>query len=101
MIARHWHGKTLTEKADAYEEFLLRIAIPDYTAVDGLLEYRFLRRTEGKETHFDLFTYWTNMETIKKFAGDVAEKAKYYPEDKAYLLEFETNVKHYNVFAKN
>ena len=100
MIARHWHGKTLLEKADAYEKLMLNIAIPDYTAVDGLIDYRFLRRNEGNETHFDLFTYWNDLDAVKKFAGDNYKNARYYPEDKAYLLEFERYVKHYEVFAK-
>ena len=40
------------------------------------------------------------MEVIKNFAGENFEKAKYYPEDKIFLLEFEENVTHYEVFAK-
>lgn len=37
------------------------------------------------------------MEAIKKFAGEDYEKARYYPEDKDYLLEFEEKVAHYEV----
>ncbi len=29
------------------------------------------------------------------------EKAKYYPEDKDFLLKFEENVTHYEVFAES
>ena len=32
-------------------------------------------------------------------AGQDFEKAKYYPEDTQFLLEFEENVQHYEVFA--
>lgn len=38
--------------------------------------------------------------TIKKFAGEGFEKAKYYPEDAAFLLEFEPHVTHYEVLVK-
>lgn len=31
--------------------------------------------------HFNLITYWENLEAIKDFAGQDFEKAKYYPED--------------------
>lgn len=42
-----------------------------------------------------------NLEVIKNFAGEDFEKAKYYPEDKKYLLEFEEKVIHYEVFAED
>jgi hypothetical protein len=39
------------------------------------------------------------MEVIKNFASEDFEKAKYYPIDNDYLLEFEEKVQHYEVFA--
>jgi hypothetical protein len=33
-------------------------------------------------------------------AGDDFEKAKYYPEDDDFLLEFEEKVEHFEVFSK-
>lgn len=39
------------------------------------------------------------MEVIKNFAGTSFVKAKYYPEDDIFLLEFEEKVQHYEVFA--
>jgi hypothetical protein len=38
------------------------------------------------------------MESIKKFAGDEPELAKYYPEDDEFLLEKEKYVQMYQVF---
>ncbi len=35
------------------------------------------------------------IESVKKFAGKNYAKAKYYPEDEKYLLEFEPEVEHY------
>ena len=58
-----------------------------------------LRRAENNIGHFTLITFWENLEVIKNFAGDDFEKAKYYSEDKNYLLEFEEEVIHYEVFA--
>jgi hypothetical protein len=39
------------------------------------------------------------MEVIRNFAGRDVDKAKYYPEDNDFLLEFEDKVRHYEVFA--
>jgi hypothetical protein len=38
-------------------------------------------------------------EAIRTFAGREALKAKYYPEDKEFLLEFEPEVQHFTVVA--
>lgn len=37
MIARIWHGTTLTTKADEYLAFLQARAIPDYASTPGNL----------------------------------------------------------------
>ena len=99
MIARIWHGKTSVENFDSYTAFLKQVAIPDYQETEGFMSLSFLRKIEGDEGHFTLITYWDNLEVIKNFAGQDFEKAKYYPEDDAFLLEFEEKVQHHEVFA--
>jgi hypothetical protein len=97
MIARMWHGRVPTDKATAYREFLNAHAIPDYRSTDGNLSVYILERKEDEVTHFITLTFWMNAAVIKNFAGDDIEIAKYYPEDKDFLLEFERNVVHYEV----
>jgi heme-degrading monooxygenase HmoA len=97
MIARIWHGKTPTEKAEAYGQFLVERAIPDYRATPGNEGAYILRRLDGPETHFLTLTFWTSRGAIQAFAGQDIERAKYYPEDTEFLLEFEPNVTHYEV----
>jgi len=99
MIARIWHGKTSAAHFEEYSEFLRIRAIPDYQGTKGFLGLSFLRQIRGQEAHFTLLTYWENMEVIRNFAGADTEKAKYYPEDRNYLLEFEEHVSHHEVFA--
>jgi hypothetical protein len=43
-------------------------------------------------------TRWDSIESIKKFAGDQYEKARYYPDDTRYLLELEPTVLHCETF---
>ncbi|MEJ2052700.1 MAG: hypothetical protein P8X42_02160 [Calditrichaceae bacterium] len=100
MIARIWHGKTKITDYDAYTEFLKRVAIPDYKKTKGFMKLIFLRNQKDNTGHFTLITFWENLDVIKNFAGNNYEKAKYYPEDKDYLLEFEEKVIHYEVFAE-
>ena len=98
MIARIWEGRTSLEKADAYRKFLLKVAVHDYKSVKGLLGLKFLQREENNEAVFTLITFWPSINVIKKFAGADYEKAKYYPDDQEYLLEFPEKVKHFEVF---
>jgi heme-degrading monooxygenase HmoA len=100
MIVRMWHGRVLTSKADAYAEFTIGRAIPDYRSVKGNISAHVLRREEGEVTHFITLTFWDSLESIRGFAGENVELAKYYPEDKEYLLEFEPTVVHYEVVGQ-
>lgn len=101
MIARMWHGRVPTSKAGDYREFLKRRAIPDYQYVAGNISVHVLERQEGDVTHFIMLTYWENLEVIHSFAGGDIAKAKYYPEDKEFLLEFEPTVQHYEVIGQS
>ena len=97
MITRIWHGRVLTSKAKAYREFTIARAIPDYQSVEGNISVHVLERTEGEITHFITLTFWKDLDSIRAFAGDEVEAAKYYPEDQEFLLEFEPRVVHYEV----
>ncbi len=72
-------------------------AVPDYSGVAGCLGVYVLRRDENAVAHFQTLTFWKSEEAIRAFAGDEILKAKYYPEDVDFLLEFESNVRHYEV----
>ena len=100
MIARIWHGRTSAKDYEPYTGFMKERAIPDYQQTDGFVKLSFLRRLEQEVAHFTLITYWENLEVIRNFAGQDYEKAKYYPEDEHYLLEFEEKVIHHEVFAE-
>ena len=97
MIIRMWHGRVPSAKAAAYRQFLIARAIPDYQSVPGNLAVYILERPDGDVTHFITLTHWESMDAIKGFAGEDVEVAKYYPEDKDFLLEFEPTVVHYEV----
>lgn len=96
-----WHGRVPTIKAQAYRKFLNQRAIPDYQAVAGNISVHILERQEGEVTHFITMTFWENIEAIKGFAGKEVELAKYCPEDKDFLIEFEPRVVHYEVAGQS
>lgn len=99
MICRIWHGRTNLAKADEYEEFLKIRALPDYRSVPGNLDVFVMRRDEGDVTHFLTLSHWESEDAIRAFAGDDLLKAKYYLEDRDFLLEFEPTVQHFVITA--
>ena len=100
MIARMWHGVTAAEKADAYLDYLNETGVPDYRETEGNRGVYVLRRIEGDRAHFLTVSFWGSIEEVKAFAGSDPEKARYYPEDEMFLLEFEAQVKHYGVVVE-
>lgn len=99
MIARTWKGRVPAAKAVEYHEFLLRSGVPDYQATLGNRGVLVERRIEGNEAHFTLTTLWDSVASIKRFAGEDYERARYYPEDDDYLLERDTHVTHAEVLV--
>ena len=102
MIARIWHGKTTTEKADAYmKEYFLQTGLADYQATEGNQGVIILRNDENGQADFLMLTLWDSDESIRKFAAEDINKARYYPDDKKYFDEMESNVAHYEVLINN
>ena len=99
MIARLWHGRTATAKADEYLAFLQRRALPDYRGTPGNRAAFVLRRRDGDVTHFTTLTHWDSLRAIEAFAGADITHAKYYPEDAQFLLEFEPTVQHFELYS--
>jgi heme-degrading monooxygenase HmoA len=98
VITRVWHGRTKAEHADEYLQYVIDSGVSDYKTVEGNLSVEIWRRIDGDVCHFWTVTKWDSYDSIRKFAGDDAEKAKYYPEDSKYLLEFEPTVTHCETF---
>lgn len=101
MIVRVWHGRTKSEDAEEYADFMKRRAAPDYASVAGLRKLYFLRRTGEDAAHFLLVTIWDSIDSVKKFAGNQPEIAKYYPEDDSFLLEKKETSALYEIFLEN
>jgi heme-degrading monooxygenase HmoA len=97
MIARIWHVVVPAGKSDAYHQYLLQTGVPDYQRTPGNRGVYIFRRMEGDDAHFLLLTLWDSLDAIRAFAGPDVERAKYYPEDGAFLIELEPTVTHYEV----
>jgi hypothetical protein len=98
MIARLWHGMVPATKGDEYLDRMRKVALPDYKSTEGNRGAFCLFRVEGDVAHFDMLTFWEDIEAIKRFAGDEFRIAKYYDFDRGFLIELEPYVRHYVVY---
>jgi heme-degrading monooxygenase HmoA len=55
---------------------------------------------ENGRAEFVFVSLWDSMEAVRHFTGPEVDKAVYYPEDDAYLLEKEPGVTHYDVVVQ-
>ena len=98
MIVRIWHGRTKTQDAEIYCQYVTDSGMKDYTSVPGNLGAQIWQRAEGEITHIWTVSWWNDIESIRAFAGEEIQAAKYYEDDKRYLLEFEPTVEHCDAF---
>jgi len=98
MIARIWHGAVPVAKSDEYLERMRTVALPDYKSTVGNRGAFCLHRVQGDVAHFNMLTFWEDIEAIKRFAGNDFESARYYDFDRSFLIELEPNVQHYTIY---
>lgn len=94
------NSKSSHQRGKLVSPSVYRRAIPDYQSVEGNIDVYILERHEGEIAHFIALSLWENMNVIRGFAGEGVDIAKYYEEDKDFLLEFEPTVLHYEVVGR-
>lgn len=97
MLARIWRGVTPKAKAAEYVKYIEKTGVTEYRATPGNRAVLILTRDQNEQTEFLVLTLWDSLESIRAFAGDDVEAAKYYPEDAQFLLHFEPHVTHHQV----
>ncbi len=65
IVVRIWHGKVPKDKAEAYRDFLVRRAVPDYESVEGNLGVEILMGENGDVVDFLVLSYWESIDSIK------------------------------------
>jgi len=96
MISRIWHGWTDPANADAYEDMLRSVVLPEISErVNGYLGVYLLRRDHGQEVEFVTVTMFATFDAVRSFAGDAYEAAVIEPEAAKLLSRFDDRVAHY------
>ena len=98
MITRIWHGTTSLENSDEYLDKMKTVALPDYRSTPGNKGAYVLHRIEGGVAHFNMLTFWDDMDAVRNFAGEDSETPKYYEFDEKMLLELEDISRNYETY---
>ncbi len=98
MIARTWRGTVRTADGDRYVRYIEDTGIAEYKACAGNRGAWLLSRDLGDgRTEIVTLSFWVDRDSIREFAGDDIERAVFYPDDDAYLLERDLTVTHYEI----
>lgn len=97
MITRTWWGAARAGDADVYLEYVRRTGLQALGDTAGNRGVACLRRIVGDRAEFVVVSLWDSLEAIGAFAGEDVEKAVFYPEDAAYLLDREMTCAHWDV----
>ena len=97
MIARVWRSRVRSGMIDRYRAYIAETGLADYRATPGNQgAWMFTREREGFSEVITL-SLWDREESIAAFAGSDIMRARYYPEDQRFLLDFPERVEHYDV----
>lgn len=96
-VARAWRGRTRAEDYDAYATYLTETGVAALRATPGNQRVVVLRRRDGDEAEFWVISFWRDMGSIAAFAGEDPSRARYFPEDREFLLEMTPHVTHYEI----
>ena len=94
---RLWEGSTRASEADRYLEYLRRTGLADYERAAGSRGVIALRSVQGELADFLLLSVWDSEAAIRGFAGESIERARFYPEDDAFLVRRQEQVRHFQL----
>ena len=95
-IAREWHGKVPTARADEYQRYLGE-AIKKFATLPGNRGYQMMREPDGAVTHFAVISYWDSREAIHAYAGADISRVHALPRDAEFLIDPEPAVRNYDL----
>ncbi len=96
-IMREWRAEIRRELKDEYVAYVKATGIVGYKQSPGNLGAIIATRdVDARRTEIVTLSWWVDEESIKAFAGNDINRARYYPEDDRYLLTRPETVQHYD-----
>ena len=100
MVIREWRGRANAARTEDYPKHFRDNVIPQLRGVPGFAGACLSRRRVGEVVEFLVLTRWRSMDAIRAFAGADAEKAVVEPGAVAALIDFDAEVRHYEIVSE-
>jgi heme-degrading monooxygenase HmoA len=100
MIIREWRGRALFTDAARYPEHFRSNVLPQLKRRHGFVGAHFGRRDLGDKVEFLVLTRWASFDAIRAFAGADVAKAVLEPGALAALIDYDLDVRHYEVLEE-
>ena len=99
-VMRIWRGEVPTQRAAEYLARMTPAAMADYRSVHGNRGAWVLSRKKDAVTEVATLSLWESLDSIRAFAGEDVERARYYDFDPEYLTSAPATVEHWEVLAE-
>src|SRR5207244_12548361 len=96
-MLREGRGRADPGRAEAYPRHFRETVVPELRNVAGFVGAHLSRRSLGDQLEFLVLTRWQSLDSIRAFAGADIGKAVVEPGAAAALVEFDADVRHYEV----
>ena len=95
-ILREWRAEIRRTLKHEYVDYVSSTGLPGYRSTPGNLGAVIaVRDLDQERAEVVTLSWWKDEKSIRAFAGEDIERARYYPEDDRYLLTRPENVHHY------
>ena len=88
MIARIWRGRVRPGLLEEYRSYIEGTGLRDYAQTPGNRDAYMLTREGPEYGEVTTLSFWDNEAALSAFAGDDITRARYYPEDQRFLVDF-------------
>ena len=95
MIARWWAGSVSREKGAEYLAYLEQTGVASLRSTPGNRGVYVFQREVGDAVESIVLSLWDSLDSIKAFAGDDVDRARYYPRDPEFLFYLSEHVTHF------
>ena len=89
-IARIWRGRTLPDRADAYERYNYEVGIKPL--IEKALGVQTFREDAPTHAEFVTISYWGSVEAMAAFTGGDPNSIHHLDRDKEFLIELPKGV---------
>lgn len=97
MFLREWKCLCPRQHEEGFISYLNETGVKETASTQGCLGYKILRRRLGDDVELSFLTYWKSLRSMKEYAGENIYKAVLYPEDDAFDIKPDLEVKVYEL----